>query len=239
MNLIINAVHAMPEGGDLSIRTASQNEHVRITVSDTGVGMSEEVRQRIFEPFFTTKGEKGTGLGLSVSYSIIARHHGEIAVESAPGQGTTFEIRLPLDREPVAPPEAAWPQLETRCSALVVDDEADLREALAELLREEGHLVYPCSTGQAVLDCCRHARYDFVFTDLGMPHMSGWEVARAVKQIDPQAAVILVTGWGDEITPASLEQHGVDGVLSKPYTLADIRRVMGQVWHSHTSSKEQ
>lgn len=237
MNLILNAVQAMPEGGDLSIRTASQDGQVHITVSDTGIGMSEEVRQRIFEPFFTTK-EKGTGLGLSVSYSTIVRHQGEISVDSTLGQGTTFEIRLPLDQKPVAPSEVAWPKLETRLSALVVDDEADLREALVELLTEEGHLVYPCSTGQEVLDCCRNARYDFVFTDLGMPHMSGWEVARAVKQIDPQASVILVTGWGEEINPASLEQHGVDGVLSKPYTLTDIRRVMGQVWQSKSPRRE-
>jgi len=94
-NLILNAVDAMPEGGTLSLKTEQDQSFVYLKVTDTGIGMSEEIKERVFEPFFTTKETKGTGLGMSVAHNIISRHDGEIHVKSSPGQGSTFTIKLP------------------------------------------------------------------------------------------------------------------------------------------------
>src|SRR5213076_1871731 len=134
-NLILNALDAMPDGGTLTIATRQERGGpVTIIVGDTGVGMSEAVRQRIFEPFFTTKPEgKGTGLGLSVAYSIVRRHGGDIRVESQPGRGATFTLTVPTAREAPAPPPApSTPPPRRAARILLVDDEPQVLSALAE-----------------------------------------------------------------------------------------------------------
>jgi PAS domain S-box-containing protein len=183
VNLIVNAVDAMPFGGELRIAAKQEGDRLSLRFTDTGTGMPEEVRERIFEPFYTTKGANGTGLGLAVSYSIIERHAGQISVESEPGKGTTFEIDLPA-----AVPEgvAAEPEPEAArtptLSVLVIDDEQFVRETLSDMLAALDHEVAMAASGHEALEMLAAESFDLVFTDLSMPGMDGRATARASKR---------------------------------------------------------
>jgi len=233
MNLVLNALDAMPQGGALRVRTASTEGSVTLTLADTGCGMSEEVRQRAFEPFFTTKGAQSTGLGLSVTYGILRRHGGDIGIESQEGQGTTLTIRLPagkgvaLERKAEAPPVGP-----KRAAILLIDDEEEVRTILAEILMTQGHSVRMAARGKEALDLFRDQRYDLVITDLGMPEMSGWQVARAVKELSRKTPVILVTGWGEELNPDAVREGKVDFILSKPFRVDDVLTLVARALES-------
>src|SRR5258706_12326089 len=152
VNLIVNAVDAMPQGGKLTICVARDSERLRLSFADTGTGMKEEVRERVFEPFYTTKGVHGTGLGLAVSYGIIERHQGLISVESKPGKGTTFPIDLPHAQHTGLALEVNKPDAHTASlSVLVVDDEEFVRETLAEMLEDLDHRVVTVEGGREAL----------------------------------------------------------------------------------------
>ncbi len=229
-NLVFNALDAMPDGGRLALETRVEGEWVYCVIADTGVGMSEEVRRRIFDPFFTTKGERGTGLGLSVVYGIVTRHGGEIDVEGAPGRGSVFTIRLPVARAAAAVTPGQPPSPRTRAGAriLVVEDEPEVRDVLTEILEAQGHAVRACADGEAGVAQVRAESFDLVFTDLGMPGMSGWEVARLVKLERPGTPVALVTGWSDQIDPAEALGRGVDFLMAKPFETADVSVVVAR-----------
>jgi PAS domain S-box-containing protein len=221
-NIIFNAVEAMPKGGTLTFETEERDGWVWVRVSDTGVGMTEEVRARIFDPFFTTKGVKGTGLGMSVSYGIIRAHHGEILVESAPGRGTTMAIKLPVPSRLRAAPRPKSVPSARPGRALIIDDDEMVRELLCHILQAAGHTAVPASGGREGLRLFRQGSFDVVLTDLGMPEFSGWEVAAAIKGIAPKTPVVLVTGWGLTLDRAKLKAAGVDLVLNKPFQYADV-----------------
>jgi len=227
-NMIFNAVEAMPIGGRLTFTTDEGEGWVSASVSDTGIGMSEDVRARVFDPFFTTKGVKGTGLGLSVSYGIIKAHKGEINVKSEPGQGTTMLIRLPIPSKlrPAPQPKAAPSAKPGRI--LIIDDDGVVRDLLSDILRAEGHTVVPASSGREGLRLFRQGAFDLVLTDLGMPEFSGWEVAAAIKAIAPRTPVALVTGWGITLDRAKLKEAGIDLVLSKPFQYRDVMTVVAE-----------
>jgi len=230
-NLVFNALDAMPHGGRLTLRAVADGNRVRCDVEDTGVGMPAELRERIFEPFFSTKTEKGSGLGLSIVYGIITRLGGEIAVESSPNVGSVFRFWLPVagDRAE-ASPEGPAPSGSTRkARILLVDDEAEVRQALFEMLTLDGHSVLPCPDGVTALRSLDTATFDLVLTDLGMPGVGGWEVARAVKQRHPEMPVGLITGWGDTIDPAEAAGHGVDVLISKPFQLQALRETLRRI----------
>jgi PAS domain S-box-containing protein len=225
-NLILNAIDAMPEGGTLSIYTRPEgNEHVVVTVADTGVGMPETVRTRIFDPFFTTKGEVGTGLGLSVSFSIVQRHSGEMRVESQPGRGTTFTIVLPLGTaEGVQAPADPGTVLGTRSGRiLLVDNEFHVMTILGEMLGEAGHHVLPVASGAEALRVFVPGGFDLVLTNLGMTGMTGWDVAERIRAIDPRVPVVFITGWGLHAEDRErCKALGVINVLFKPVRPADL-----------------
>jgi signal transduction histidine kinase/ActR/RegA family two-component response regulator/putative methionine-R-sulfoxide reductase with GAF domain len=224
INLILNALDAMPDGGQIVLRSGVEGDQVFCTVTDTGIGMTEEVRQRVFDPFFTTKAEKGTGLGLSVAYGIIARHGGAIEVRSEPWRGSTFTLRLPPARgRPRTPPPAAAAVPDRRARILVIDDEENVRQVLADMLVAQGHAVVACADGRAGLSRLHEEPFDLVFTDLGLPGLSGWEVTRLVKMRRPETPVVLVTGWGDQIELADALRRGVSYVLPKPFDVEEIR----------------
>jgi signal transduction histidine kinase/CheY-like chemotaxis protein len=230
VNMVFNAVDAMPQGGTLTLATREIEGQVEISVRDTGIGMGEEVRSRIFNPFFTTKGKTGMGLGLAVSYGIIRRHEGTVEVESQVGQGSTFRIRLPLARagakarpataELTAPP--ATLVRGTRALFLVVDDEANVRELLRDILAKDGHEVVVAQTGAEALARCDEVEFDGVFTDLGLPGMSGWELARAVHERHSRVPLAVVTGWGEAVGSHEQAAAGVDWVVTKPFTVEQI-----------------
>jgi signal transduction histidine kinase/CheY-like chemotaxis protein len=226
-NLILNAVDAMPWGGELSVGSEDDAGEVVIRVRDTGVGMDPQTRSRVFDPFFTTKAAKGTGLGLSVAYGIVTRHRGAIGVESEPRVGTEFVLRFPCSEEleaaPPAPPAAGPP---TSHRVLVVDDEEPVRDVMAELLLELGQEVTTAIGGREGLDQLERVGPHIVFSDLGMPEVNGWDVAAAVRARRPATVMVLVTGWGSQIEPDSARVRGVDIILAKPFLMEDVERVL-------------
>ncbi len=247
INLVHNAVDAMPAGGKLTLTVSSAlaggERYGMLAVKDSGTGIPAEVRERIFDPFFTTKGERGTGLGLSVSYSIIQRHGGDIEVSSTlsgPERGTTFLIALPeletatLDetassRQETIDEEAPPPQEDTfevdptgLPRILVIDDEENIRDILTDILETGGYEVVSAADGPEGLSMLEKVRIDLVFTDLGLPGMSGYEVAAQVKQRFPKLPVGLVTGWGATLDAAEIRRRGIDLVLSKPFKFEQV-----------------
>jgi PAS domain S-box-containing protein len=222
-NIIFNAVDALPQGGEINIRTWQEEQTACLTISDTGAGMPTQVRRRVFDPFFTTKGVTNSGLGLSVSYGIIRRHDGQIEVESQEGAGTTFTIRLPLTEVPQPEAKEEPPQLNgQKARILLVDDEEMVLETLSEVLSGEGHQVVTASGGRQALERFSGGSFDLVLTDLGMPEMSGWELAATIKQQDPAMPVAMITGWGAEFSPEQLHERGVDLVLAKPFECSQV-----------------
>jgi GAF domain-containing protein len=229
-NLIINAVEAMPAGGVISLQGATDGDAVLLTVRDSGTGMSAEVQAKIFEPFFTTKGVRGTGLGLSLVYGILERHGGRISADSAPGEGATFTLRFRRAQEEGSPPPThRLPRLSLPRRILLVDDEDLVRRTLAALLRAVGAQVAEADGGAGALAHLREHPVDVVVTDLGMPDMTGWEVAQAVKTLHPSVPVVLVTGWQDQVAGGGEHDHQVDALLSKPARLEDLLRVLQEV----------
>jgi signal transduction histidine kinase/CheY-like chemotaxis protein len=225
-NLILNAVDALPRGGDIRIATRERAGWVEVIVADTGVGMSDSVRRRIFEPFFSTKGPSGTGLGLAMVYGIVSRHGGEILVDTAEGAGSTFTIRLPAGRSTPAPAPRMPVTGTEPVRVLVIDDEPFVRDTLGEILRQQHHQVVVADDGVSGLARFRETPFDLVMTDLAMPGMSGWQVAQAVKAARPQVPVVLVTGWGVEVQPDEMQTHGVDRVMTKPFRFEDVQEVV-------------
>jgi PAS domain S-box-containing protein len=226
-NLILNAVDAMPWGGDLYVSSADDAGEVVIRVRDTGVGMDPQTRSRVFDPFFTTKAAKGTGLGLSVAYGIVTRHRGFISVESEPRVGTEFVLRFPCSEEPeAAPPASPAAGLPTSHRILVVDDEEPVRDVIAELLRDLGQEVTTAMGGREGLDLLDRVGPHIVFSDLGMPEVNGWDVAAAVRAQLPAAVMVVVTGWGSQIQSDAALARGVDIILPKPFLMEDVERVL-------------
>jgi signal transduction histidine kinase/ActR/RegA family two-component response regulator len=240
INLVFNAVDAMPEGGKLAIRTKASESpaktpQVDVEVVDSGVGMDEETRRRCLEPFFTTKGERGTGLGLAMVYGVTRRHNADIEMESAPGQGTTVRLRFAVATsnaaETAATPAGAMPQ---RLRILSVDDDPLLIKSLRDALEADGHAVVTANGGQEGIDAFRAAEqrdehFAVVITDLGMPYVDGRKVASAIKNDSPSTPVILLTGWGQRLVAEGDIPPHVDRVLNKPPKLKELRAALAEL----------
>ena len=245
VNMVFNAVDAMPEGGTLALTSRTAGEQVIVEVVDTGVGMYPEVRSKIFDPFFTTKGKAGLGLGLAVSFGIIRRHGGNIDVESQYGKGTEFRITLPLAKiaetsvDPVAVaavlentdpgiPEAE-PQRRSPPRLLVVDDEDFVRDLLGEILEGEQCEVHLAESGSTALSLFQEHEFDGVFTDVGMPGMSGWELAREIRLINTKVPIAVITGWGEAVGSHEQKAAGVDWIVAKPFTADRIAQLVRDI----------
>ena len=228
-NLAVNARDAMPRGGTLhiDIRKVASNTHssVVLIVSDTGSGMSSEIRSRIFEPFFTTKAVgKGTGLGLATVFGIVQQSRGTISVESDEGTGTRFELCFP-EAAPEQPPLsavspiAAQPRHDSGAeTVLVVDDQADIRRVVRDILQREGYLVLEAANASDALATSeRHpSRIDLLVTDVVMPGMQGPELATELRKTHPGVSVLYISGYTERpIVPASANDGGV-AFLQKP-----------------------
>jgi CheY-like chemotaxis protein/two-component sensor histidine kinase len=223
-NLIFNSVDALPKGGTITIRCRSEERSAILVVADNGVGMTEEIRGRMFEPFFTTKGVSGNGLGLSMVYGIVSRHRGAVEVDTTPDAGTVVRMRFPAtDREqnPRLGPRTVQAPFQARI--LVVDDEPEILRVLREALEESGHIVETASSGSEGIERFRGSTFDAVLSDIGMSDVSGWEVARTVRQEgSPRLVLGLVTGWGATISEEMVTAHGVNFVVAKPFDVVDL-----------------
>lgn len=243
MNLCINARDAMPHGGSVTVSTttvsgndigtrfpqAAGKEYVFVKVSDTGTGMSEEVKSKIFEPFFTTKEPgKGTGLGLALVYSIVQNHHGMIEVESEPDKGTTFSMYFPVD-EHKALNEHDGTAKRTDIpggseTILVIEDEEMLSELIMTILVSNGYKVLSAADGEEGVAVFKKYKKDIsvVITDLGLPKFSGDEVIRQIKSINPSSKIILSSGYVDADAKADLLKAGANRFILKPYKPAEV-----------------
>jgi nitrogen-specific signal transduction histidine kinase/ActR/RegA family two-component response regulator len=224
VNLVFNAVDAMPKGGELALSARKMNNAIEISVGDTGTGMTEETRLRVFDPFFTTKDHLGMGLGLAVSYGVIRRHEGTFDVESKLGSGSTFRIRLPIPK--ISQVAIAKQTLSTapairvnssRPRILVVDDEEHIRDLLRDILSTQGCDAVVASGGNQALSLLDQGHFDAVFTDVGMPDMNGWELSRAVRERDRNIPVAVITGWGEAFGTQDRQAAHVDWVVAKPF----------------------
>jgi signal transduction histidine kinase/ActR/RegA family two-component response regulator len=244
-NLILNAVDALPRGGVITVRTSAverpvkngdSSMHAVLEVSDTGVGMNEHTQKRCLEPFFSTKGKRGTGLGLAMVYGVIERHQGKIEIESAIDKGTTMRLLFPVrDLAIFATPEPSEadeppPPLHILC----IDDEPALRILIQEMLLRDGHNIEMADGGQAGIDAFRSALqrkapFDVVVTDLGMPMVDGNAVARTIKSESSTTPVIMLTGWGVFLKNDGDIPSEVDGILSKPPRIKEIRAMLRKV----------
>jgi signal transduction histidine kinase/DNA-binding response OmpR family regulator len=218
VNLIFNAVDAMPSGGRLTVALAPAGAGAELTVRDTGVGMPPAIQRRIFEPFFTTKGEKGSGLGLATARKVASAHGGRLDVASEPGRGTTFTLWLPTTDAPAeaAEEERGGPMAGRIGRIVVVDDQQDVLDTTAMLLRGDGHDVRVFLDPRQAVASAVADPPDLIISDLGMPGMNGWDVARAVHERHPALPVVLLTGWGREISAQQMRDGGIAAVLPKP-----------------------
>ena len=225
LNLLSNALEAMPAGGRFTFRTLTEGGRVVVRAEDGGCGMSEETRRRVFEPFFSTKGAQGNGLGLAVVWGIVTRHSGEIQVESTLGRGTTFVVSLPVPAELPVDASAQGPAtIPVGKRVLVVEDNPEILHSLGDLLRESGCRVVEAPDGLAGIARLEAEPVDLVLTDLAMPGASGWEVATACREKFPSTPIGLITGFGDRLEPDKIERHGVRFVVAKPFTSTELLR---------------
>jgi len=230
-NLILNAADAMPQGGVMTLSATMEAANVVLSITDTGIGMSKEVKAHCLEAFYTTKGAKGSGLGLAMVAGIVGRHKGRVEIDSTPGRGTTIRLRLPAltTAAPAATAKQAAPHTISSLRILLAEDEALVLNILALYLQTDGHTVEKARDGREALDKVSTCAFDLVITDRSMPAASGDEVARAVKARNPGTRVILLTGFGDMMHDAGECPPGVDLVLGKPLTPLDLQQAIGKV----------
>jgi CheY-like chemotaxis protein len=250
LNLVVNARDAMPDGGRVTIRTAAAEvtpadalahpdarpgPHVVLTVSDTGCGMTPEVRKHIFEPFFTTKGPgKGTGLGLATVYGIVKQSGGHIRVESGPGRGTEFALYLPCVGPPAGDPDGEAGRRDSRPgteTVLLAEDEDGVRGFAGLALRAAGYTVLEAADGrEAIRVADRHPdRIDLLVTDMVMPNLGGSGVAEALTGRDPALRVLYLSGYTEEAVVRDGVLAAGAGFLQKPFTAACLMRKVREV----------
>lgn len=228
-SLIFNAVDAMPQGGTITLATRTREGRIELTVTDTGMGMTEEVRRRCLEPFFTTKGERGSGLGLAMVYGIVGRHAGTLGVESTPGRGSTFRISFPADTTGAVTPPLAPAEISRPLRILVVDDQSVQGELIAQALERDWHTTAVASNGRDALALFERQEFDLVITDKAMPGMNGDQLAVAVKSLEPETRVILLTGFGAAADDRDGQSEFVDLVLAKPALFVKLRAAIAKV----------
>jgi len=234
-NLVFNAVDAMPSGGSITLRAYALARDagfagVALEVEDTGIGMDAGTLDRCLEPFFTTKGERGSGLGLAMVYGMTRRHEAKLAIDSVVGRGTRITIQFPDSAHMRT--EAGTDSIEGShpgepLRVLLVDDDPNVLDSLADSLSGEGHEVTPALGGAAGLAAFSAQSgttpFDVIITDLGMPHVDGRQVASSIHAISPGTPIILLTGWGQQLQDNDELPQGVLTILTKPARLRDIR----------------
>ncbi len=235
-NLIFNAVDAMPDGGTISLRTYTEGGRVHLHITDSGTGMTDEVRKNCLEPFFSTKGDRGTGLGLAMVFGIIQRHKGLVDIESEVGVGTTFQISFPIytagSLESTADESGeneATAAHHRPLRILLADDEKSILAFLQTVLRKEGHQTIAVEDGRKALNEFQaHPQdFDLVITDKAMPEMSGTQLSTEIKKISHHTPVIMLSGFGQFLDKN--EMPDIDALASKPVSIDSLRQSIHDV----------
>jgi len=248
MNLYVNAWQAMPDGGDLYVRSANvtlgedddrfyqidPGRYIKISVTDTGVGMDKETQQRVFEPFFTTKQMgRGTGLGLASTYGIIRNHNGAINVYSEAGEGTSFYIYLPAASEHEAIRIEETPKTIARGTetVLLVDDEEFIIDVGRDLLNQLGYKVMVATGGKEAIDHYgkHHNEIDIVIIDMIMPDLSGSIAFDRLREINPNVKVLLSSGYSIDGQATEILKRGCDGFIQKPFTTSELSQKLREI----------
>ena len=231
VNIMMNAIEAMPSGGEINLVTEDREGWVCMAVSDTGIGMSPGIKEKIFELMFTTNEQGGSGLGLAVAETIIHRYKGRIEVDSELGEGSTFCILLPSLTSFAQTPSVTREtyQNERKGNILIIDDDEEVLESLRLTLTKLGHNTTCATNGPDGLAHVQQMRFDLVITDLGMPSMSGGEVAMYLEDIRPHIPVLLITVWGIHIDSEQMEELKVQGILPKPFTRAEVTEAVNKL----------
>jgi PAS domain S-box-containing protein len=248
VNLIKNALEAMPDGGALAIVPETRNGKIQLSIADSGIGIAEENLQRVFEPFFTTKGLKSSGLGLSSSYGIIKKHHGEMTVKSVSGQGTVFTISLPradsLAQCESRPQPESQDLSSTRIKFLVIDDEKNILKMMELYFEDSSIELTTANTAQKGLQAICNEHFDVVLCDFSMDDMNGLQLCRTAKEHvlkagRPKMTCLLYTGLNQKLDPAELERSGVDDVVRKPVPCSELQRIIQEkVSKAHREAAE-
>jgi CheY-like chemotaxis protein len=251
LNIAINARDAMPEGGSLCITsetvdlnnamfpeehgTVMEGPYIKVSIADTGTGMSKEIKDRIFEPFFTTKETgKGTGLGLASVYGCVKQHNGYITADSLVGKGTRFDLFFPIATSgPIIKQLPEDKLLPGNGSLLVIDDDPVFHDVLNKIFTPIGYTVHCCASGAEAVEYFRlnNSTIDVVVLDMNMPKMSGKQCFKHLKEINANVKVIVATGYGENSERAALKKEGVRMFVQKPYKAAElankIKELMG------------
>jgi CheY-like chemotaxis protein len=229
VNLILNGLDAMPEGGEMRVKTGAEGERVWVEVRDTGVGIDAESQRRLFDPFFSSKGRHGLGMGLSVSHGIVTRHGGEIDLRSAPGEGSRFTVRLPRGGklDSAAAPGEAPPVKGRPGTILLVDDDAAVRRAIRQMLVDLGHTVIVAEQGkEALAKLDEHREVELLLSDLAMPVLDGARLLRECSRRWPELPRLLMTGLTADADAKSLEL--ADALLRKPLEIDLVERTLAR-----------
>ncbi len=250
LNMYVNASHAMPKGGDLYIRTQNDKltqartepyelipgDFIKISITDTGIGMDEATQKKVFEPFFTTKKrDRGTGLGLASAYGIIKNHGGFITLYSEVGRGTTFNIYLPAsEKTPVEDKTSAEEIVEGEGTILLVDDEEMILNVAEEMVKALGYEAMTAKGAFAAIDAYskNHENISMIILDLIMPGMGGGEVFDKFRQINPDAKILLASGYSINGEASSIMNRGCKGFIQKPFNIQELSKKINEVLNS-------
>ncbi len=228
--LIENAVHFAKHDSTVEVVLAEERKQFVISVTDKGPVIPESIRKKIFYPFFTTKGSNGAGMGLAIVHGIVVRHGGKVELTSDEVNGTTFRLIIPgsdaqNEDSDISRKHGKLGSLKI----IVVDDDEQIREVLSDMLTIDGHQITTCEDGYVALKQCQEHRFDLMITDLGMPGMSGLDLAGQVHESDPTMPIAMITGWGTQLNQDEVALKGVKAVLPKPFHLKDIKALITEL----------
>ena len=218
-NLIHNAVDAIKSEGIVKIEALGKSGYIYIKVADNGTGMDAETAKRIFDPYFTTKGHLGIGLGLSMVYAIVNRHGGEVSVDSTPGEGTVFTIKLAEMKDSVT---------KTEVSIMIVEDDGNLRSVLYDIFSEWSEDISLAESYSEASQFLSNKIFDLVLTDLGLPDQDGWKIADLIQSTSPDCFIVPMTGWNEEISKQELMSRGLTEILKKPFNIQQVENLLNK-----------
>ncbi len=253
--LVFNAVEAMPDGGTLAIRTGETKDgEVLVTVRDSGEGIPDEHLGQLTDALFTTRRDRQMGLGLHLVQSVLQQHGGRLEVDSTKGGGSTFAVIVPPAEEPpVEAPRAPRPDLLSRSSSsapapkreptrhgrsiLLIDDQSDLLHMMQTILEARGYDVDTAADGRSGVAAALGQKYSAILTDLGMPDISGWEVADRIREKHTDVPIILMTGWGSDVSLEKLRAHRMQAKLDKPFRSEQLTSLLSEVLANRKRAK--
>jgi len=233
INIINNALDAMPGGGAISFSAWTGDDRVYVSATDTGEGMPEYVVRNIFDPFFSTKGVEGTGLGMSMVYGIVTRHGGKIDVVSEIGKGATFTLQFPITNKRASLIEASEPEQETDNKSLrilVVDDEETIRDILNQFLSRDGHTVKAVDNGADAINMVEGEDFDLVLCDIAMPNVFGYDVVKALNRLKKRPKIGIVSGWKEKLKNIDDKELNVDFYIKKPFTHSVLTKQINEAF---------